>query len=69
MLLSTFLVTVLIDLNAVIQLGVVLSAFIFMKKMSDVQHIRIIAKEIDEDSRKIDQPHTIDNHRPAPPAA
>ncbi len=55
-LLATFLVTVLIDLNAAIQLGAVLSAFIFMKRMSDVQHIRIIAKEIDEDSREIDQP-------------
>ena len=55
-LLATFLVTVLIDLTAAIQLGAVLSAFIFMKRMSDVQHIRIIAKEIDEDSREIDQP-------------
>ena len=50
-LLATFLVTVLIDLNAAIQLGAVLSAFIFMKRMSDIQHIRIIAKEIDEDSQ------------------
>jgi len=55
-LLATFLVTIFIDLTAAIQLGAVLSAFIFMKRMSDVPHIKVIAKEIEEDAREIDLP-------------
>lgn len=55
-LLSTFLVTILIDLTAAIQLGAVLSAFIFMKRMSDVPHIKVIAREIEEDAQEIDRP-------------
>ncbi|MFA5059184.1 MAG: sulfate permease [Candidatus Omnitrophota bacterium] len=54
-LLSTFLVTVLIDLSAAIELGVVLSAFLFMKRMADVTNIRIFAKEIQDDERNGDQ--------------
>ena len=55
-LLATFFVTIFIDLTAAIQLGVVLSAFIFMKRMSDVPHIKLIAKEIQEDEQEIDRP-------------
>lgn len=55
-LLATFFTTIFIDLNAAIQLGVVLSAVIFLKRMSDVPHIKLVAKEIEEDAQEIDRP-------------
>lgn len=55
-LLATFFVTVLVDLTAAIQLGVVLSAFIFMKRMADVSSIKLLADEIEADERGEDRP-------------
>jgi len=40
-LLSTFFLTVLVDLTIAIQIGVVLSALLFMKRMSDIAEKRI----------------------------
>ncbi|MBF0384461.1 MAG: sulfate permease [Candidatus Omnitrophica bacterium] len=48
-LLSTFFVTIFIDLPSAIELGVILSAFLFMKRMSDATTIQIYAKEIESD--------------------
>ncbi len=48
-LLVTFLVTVLVDLPAAIQLGVVLAAFLFIKRMATVTNIKLLAKEIEDD--------------------
>ena len=42
-LLSTFLLTVFVDLNAAIEVGVVLAAFIFMKRMSEATNIKVVA--------------------------
>lgn len=47
-LLSTFFLTVLIDLTVAIQVGVVLSSLLFMKRMSDVSQ-KNFDKEIDKD--------------------
>ncbi len=47
-LLSTFLLTVLVDLTVAIQIGVVLAAFLFMQRMS--KGSRIIPVETDSDS-------------------
>lgn len=55
-LLATFFVTVLVDLTAAIQLGVVLSAFLFMKRMANVTNIKLLAKEIEEDEKGEDRP-------------
>ncbi|MBF0594638.1 MAG: sulfate permease [Candidatus Omnitrophica bacterium] len=55
-LLTTFLLTVFVDLNAAIEVGVVLSAFIFMKRMSDATHIKVIAKQFQEDESTDDWP-------------
>jgi sulfate permease, SulP family len=41
-LLSTFLATVLIDLTVAIEIGMLLSGFLFIKRMSEVQNIRLI---------------------------
>lgn len=55
-LLATFFVTVLVDLTAAIQLGVVLSAFLFMKQMANVTSIKLLAKEIEEEEIAEERP-------------
>ena len=44
-LLTTFLLTVLIDLTVAVQVGVVLAAFLFIKRMADVTNVEMIAGE------------------------
>ncbi len=51
-LLTTFLVTVMIDLTVAIELGMVLSAFIFIKRMSDVQCVKLITQQIQDDQKE-----------------
>jgi len=48
-LLTTFLLTVLVDLTAAVEVGIVLSAFLFMKRMSDVTNVRMITDELSDD--------------------
>ena len=55
-LLSTFLLSVFVDLNAAIEWGVVLASFIFMRRMADATNIKIIAKEYEEDEKGEDRP-------------
>lgn len=55
-LLTTFFLTVFVDLTAAIQLGVVLSAFIFMKRMANLTSIKILAKVVEEDDKEVDRP-------------
>jgi len=54
-LLSTFFLTIFVDLNAAIEWGVILASFIFMKRMADATNIRIIAKEYEEDEKGEDR--------------
>ncbi|MBF0522181.1 MAG: STAS domain-containing protein [Candidatus Omnitrophica bacterium] len=54
-LLTTFFLTVFVDLNAAIEVGVVMSAFIFMKRMSDATTIKVMAKEFENEDGE-DQP-------------
>jgi SulP family sulfate permease len=51
-LLITFSVTILIDLTAAIELGVVLSAFLFMKRMSEARNIRLITAGAEENGEE-----------------
>lgn len=44
-LITTFLITIFVDLTAAIEVGVVLSAILFMKRMSDVTHFNVISSE------------------------
>jgi len=53
-LISTFLVTILIDLTAAIELGVVLSAFLFVKRMSEVKNIKLITGSLEESKTDVD---------------
>lgn len=48
-LINTFLLTVLVDLTVAIQVGVVLSALLFMKRMADINKENILEDNIDKD--------------------
>jgi sulfate permease, SulP family len=48
-LLTTFFLTVLIDLTVAISVGMVLAAFLFMKRMAEVTNVRALKQEFDED--------------------
>jgi SulP family sulfate permease len=45
---TTFLLTVLVDLTVAIQVGVVVAAFLFMKRMADVTQTSYLKDEIEE---------------------
>jgi sulfate permease, SulP family len=45
-LLATFLLTVLVDLTVAIQVGMVLAAFLFMKRMAEVTNVSMVAREL-----------------------
>jgi SulP family sulfate permease len=48
-LVTTFLLTVFIDLSVAIEIGMVLSAFLFMKRMADLTNVRILDGSTEED--------------------
>jgi SulP family sulfate permease len=48
-LLTTFALTVLVDLVVAIQVGVVLAAFLFMRRMSEVSNITAVTAEFGDD--------------------
>jgi SulP family sulfate permease len=48
-LLTTFFLTVLIDLTVAISVGMVLAAFLFMKRMADVTNVRALKQEFEDD--------------------
>ncbi|HEX9632283.1 MAG TPA: SulP family inorganic anion transporter, partial [Gemmatimonadales bacterium] len=47
-LLATFLLTVLVDLTVAIQVGMVLAAFLFMRRMAEVTNVSVVAREIQD---------------------
>ena len=47
-LLTTFFLTILVDLTVAVQAGVVLAAFLFMKRMADVTNVGMVTREITE---------------------
>lgn len=53
-LLTTFLLTVLVDLTVAIEIGMVLSAFLFMRRMAQVANINSITKELNDNEEKDD---------------
>ncbi len=58
-LLTTFGLTVLIDLTVAIEVGMVLAAFLFMKRMSEVTNVGIITKEFKDEDEETDDPLAI----------
>ncbi len=73
MLLSTFFLTVLVDLTVAIQVGVVMAAILFMHRMAHAVEaesgVKLIAEDINEfttpDTRPAYHPATADGQRPA----
>jgi SulP family sulfate permease len=49
LLLTTFVLTVLVDLTVAVQVGIVLAAFIFMKRMSEVTDVTAFSAEFHDD--------------------
>ncbi len=47
-LLTTFLLTVIVDLTVALQVGMVLAAFLFMKRMAEVTNVQSITSQIDD---------------------
>lgn len=47
-LLTTFLLTVLVDLTVAIEIGMVLAAFLFMRKMIKFSDVSVLTKDIDD---------------------
>ena len=45
-LLTTFLLTVLIDLTVAIEVGMVLAAFLFMRRMAEVTNVSVVTREL-----------------------
>ncbi len=45
----TFLLTVLVDLTTAVQIGLVLAAFLFMRRMSEVTNVGMITRELADD--------------------
>jgi SulP family sulfate permease len=53
--LTTFLLTVLIDLTVAIEIGMVLAAFLFMRKMIKFSDVNILTKDIDDKENGADK--------------
>jgi sulfate permease, SulP family len=47
-LVATFLLTVLVDLTVAVQVGMVLAAFLFMRRMAEVTNVSLVAREIQD---------------------
>ena len=47
-LLTTFLLTVLVDLTMAVQVGVVLAAFLFMRRMAEVTNVGMVTRELSD---------------------
>jgi sulfate permease, SulP family len=56
-LLAAFFLTVFIDLTVAVGVGVVLAAFLFMKRMSDVKQVLALEKKIPEQGVEVYQVH------------
>ena len=59
MLVITFLLTVLIDLTVAVQVGVVFSALIFIRRMSEISNVGVITRELNDDKDEIADPNSI----------
>jgi SulP family sulfate permease len=61
--LTTFFLTVLVDLTVAIQIGIILSAFFFIKRMADVSQVTPLTKDL-KDSEESDEQSLFSRHLP-----
>jgi len=55
-LILTFLLTVLVDLTVAVQVGVVLSALLFMRRMAELSNVSMITRDLRADDSPADDP-------------
>ena len=58
-LLTTFILTVLVDLTVAIQVGMVLAAFLFMRRMAEVTNVRFVTREFAEGEEDPADPNAV----------
>ncbi len=66
-LLSAFLLTVLVDITIAVEVGMILAAFVFMKRMSDMGQVAPIMKFVDESSGKDKEDPDAISNKSVPP--
>ena len=65
-LVTTFLLTVIVDLTVAIEVGMVLSAFLFMRRMAEVTNVTMITREL-ADGTSVDDEDAASLARQLPP--
>lgn len=55
----TFLLTVLVDLTVAVQVGIVLAALLFIKRMAEITNVSMITRELKGDEEIIDDPNAL----------
>ena len=58
-LLTTFVLTVLVDLTVAIEVGMVLAAFLFMRRMAEVSNVRFVTREFAETEEDVADPNAV----------
>lgn len=53
-LLTTFALTVIVDLTVAISVGMVLAAFLFIRRMAEVTNVRVLTRELSDDAPEVD---------------
>jgi SulP family sulfate permease len=65
-LLTTFGLTVLVDLTVAIPVGMVLAAFLFIRRMAEVTNVSAVTREIDDDEEEEVDPNAVSRRRVPP---
>lgn len=58
-LLTTFLLTVVVDLTVAIEVGMVLAAFLFMRRMAEVTNVSVVTRELADGDEDENDPNAI----------
>jgi SulP family sulfate permease len=62
-LLTTFALTVLVDLTVAIEVGMVLAAFLFIRRMAEVTNVSAVTRELVDDPNGEDDPNAVSRRR------
>jgi SulP family sulfate permease len=62
-LLTTFALTVIVDLTVAISVGMVLAAFLFIRRMAEVTNVRALTRDMDETSSEADAADTAERRQ------
>jgi SulP family sulfate permease len=62
-LLVTFALTVLVDLVVAIEVGMVLAAFLFIKRMAEVTNVSAVTRELEDEANGDDDPNAVNRRR------